>query len=268
MIYATYSEGFRPGGINRRGTLPPYQADFLDNYELGWKTDWFDHRLRWNGAVFEEKWKDFQFAVVGANGLTEIRNANQAQIKGLESNVVWSATYNLVLSAGLAIYHATLTQNYCGLLDDNEQPVTNCPVSADFPYGPLAPKGTQLPITPKVKGNVTARYNFDAWGLPAYGQVAVYGVGRRRSDLRLLENGDVPDYLPYGLGDLPGYGSVDVSAGFKKNQWSFDAYVKNAFDNRGEIGRYAECQVTFCGEQTYIIPIQPRTLGIRATYDF
>ena len=52
MVYATYSEGFRPGGINRRGTLPPYEADWLTNYELGWKTTWFDNRLRFNGAVF------------------------------------------------------------------------------------------------------------------------------------------------------------------------------------------------------------------------
>ena len=52
MVYATYSEGFRPGGINRRGTLPPYEADWLTNYELGWKSTWFDNRLRFNGAVF------------------------------------------------------------------------------------------------------------------------------------------------------------------------------------------------------------------------
>ena len=38
MFYATWSEGFRPGGVNRRGTFPPYKADFLTNYEIGWKT--------------------------------------------------------------------------------------------------------------------------------------------------------------------------------------------------------------------------------------
>ena len=253
MVYATYSEGFRPGGINRRGTLPPYKADFLDNYEVGWKTDWFDNRLRWNGAVFDEEWKDFQFAVVGANGLTEIRNANQARIRGTESSLAWSATYNLVISAGVAVYHSELTQNYCGTLDASDNPITDC---AD----PLAPKGTQLPITPKVKGNVTARYNFDMWQQQAYVQAAAFGVGRRRTDLRTVEDGI--------LGDLPGYGTVDVSTGFKHEKWSFDAYVKNTFDNRGEIARYSECQATVCGGTTYIIPVQPRTFGIRATYDF
>ena len=260
MIYATWSEGFRPGGINRRGTLPPYQADFLTNYEFGWKTEWLDHHLRWNGAVFQENWKDFQFAVVGANGLTEIRNANQARIRGFESNLSWSATYNLVLSGGIAVYHSELTQNYCGTLDANDQPITVCPPSDDFPDGPLAPKGTQLPITPKVKGDLTARYTFDFYGNEAYAQGAVFGTGRRRSDLRLLQGGI--------LGDLPGYGTVDLSAGFKKDQWSLDFYMKNAFDNRGVISNYAECRAEICGGNTYIIPVQPRTLGVRLTRDF
>ena len=67
MVYATWSKGFRPGGVNRNGggTLPPYKPDYLTNYEFGWKTSWFDNRLRWNGAVFIEKWKDFQFSFLG-----------------------------------------------------------------------------------------------------------------------------------------------------------------------------------------------------------
>ena len=260
MIYATWSQGFRPGGINRRGTLPPYQADFLDNYEFGWKTEWLDHHLRWNGAVFQENWKDFQFAVVGANGLTEIRNANQARIRGFESNLSWSATYNLVLTGGIAVYHSELTQNYCGTLDANENPITDCPISADYPTGPLAPKGTQLPITPKVKGDFTARYTFDFYGNEAYAQAAAFFTGRRRADLRVVENSI--------LGDLPGYGTLDLTVGMKKDQWSFDVYMKNAFDRRGEIANYSECQPTFCGAQTYIIPTLPRTIGMRVTRDF
>jgi len=253
MIYGTWSEGFRPGGINRRGTLPPYQPDFLTNWEFGWKTEWLDHHLRWNGAVFQENWKDFQFAVVGANGLTEIRNANQARIRGFESNWIWAATYNLSLSAGFSYYNAELTENYCGTLDDNDKPITDC-------AEPLAPKGSQLPITPKVKGDVTARYSFDLVGNEAYVQAAAFFTGRRRSDLRTLEGGI--------LGDLPGYGTVDLSTGMKKDKWSFDFYMKNVFDNRGTIANYAECQATVCGAQTYLIPTQPRTIGMRVTRDF
>ena len=66
MVYATWSEGYRPGGINRRGTLPPYVSDFLTNYELGWKTTWVDNRLPFNGAVFQQDWDDFQFSHTSA----------------------------------------------------------------------------------------------------------------------------------------------------------------------------------------------------------
>src|SRR3546814_14873158 len=53
LVYATVSRGFRPGGINRRGTLPPYEADFIDNYELGFKTSWLDNRVRVNAAAYQ-----------------------------------------------------------------------------------------------------------------------------------------------------------------------------------------------------------------------
>ena len=42
MIYGTWSEGYRPGGINRKPSAGEYTSDFLTNYELGWKTTWAD----------------------------------------------------------------------------------------------------------------------------------------------------------------------------------------------------------------------------------
>lgn len=253
MIYATWSEGFRPGGINRKGTLPPYKADYLTNYEFGWKTTWLDHRLLFNGAVFQEDWKDFQFSILGQNGLTEIKNANQARIRGIEANVGWAATYNLTLSTGIAVYDTELTENYCGFTDDAGNPVTEC---AD----PQAPKGTELPLTAKTKGNITARYNFDFHGMESYLQAATFFEGRRTSDLRLVEREIT--------GDMPGYGTVDFALGFKKDLWSFDVFLKNAFDNRGQLARYSECATAVCGAQTYVVPVQPRLLALRVTRDF
>src|SRR4029078_9022201 len=99
MLYVTWREGSRPGGINRRGTIPPYKADFLTNTELGFKTTWANNRLRINGALFQEDWDDFQYSFLGQNGLTEIRNAGQARIKGFETDVVWMPVDGLTLSA-------------------------------------------------------------------------------------------------------------------------------------------------------------------------
>ncbi|HEX7748974.1 MAG TPA: TonB-dependent receptor plug domain-containing protein, partial [Bordetella sp.] len=114
LVYLTRSEGYRPGGLNRRGSLPPYKSDYLTNYEFGWKTTWLGNRLSFNGSVFQQDWKDFQFSILGANGLTEIKNANQARIRGLETELNWAATYNLQLSAGAAFYDAKLAATYCG----------------------------------------------------------------------------------------------------------------------------------------------------------
>ena len=255
MAYVTWSEGYRPGGINRRGTLPPYITEFLTNYEIGWKTAWLDNRMTFNGAVFNQIWDDFQFPVLGQNGLTEIRNANQARIRGLEMDVNWAATYNLKLSAGLGLYKAELTANYCGEVDGNGKPITSCD-----PADLQAPRGTRLPITPDYKGNLTARYTFDVRGYEAYWQGSVVSEGRRTSDLRTVEREIV--------GDLPAYTTTDFGLGIRKNGWSVDFYVKNLFDDNAQYNRYTQCAEAVCGGDVYSVSAQPRTFGIKFSQDF
>ncbi len=63
MVYFTYSTGFRPGGNNRRPGINPYEADTIDNFEVGWKTSWFDRMLRFNGSVYYEKWNKLQYTL-------------------------------------------------------------------------------------------------------------------------------------------------------------------------------------------------------------
>lgn len=278
MVYATWSEGYRPGGLNRRGTLPPYLSDYLTNYELGWKTSWADNRVTFNGSVFHQEWKDFQFSILGANGLTEIKNANQASIDGVEMDLNWAATYNLHLSAGASFYDAKLTANYCGAVrPSNNQPITDCAPGSivegiEFPNGPEAPDGTQLPVTPKFKGNLIARYVFDIGGFQAYVQGAGVHVGDRKSDLRIAER-EI-------LGDLPSYSTVDFSAGIAKDSWALDVFVSNAFDERATISRFTQCAEAVCGNvdhapvpgyengQVYTITNQPRTFGVRFSQKF
>ncbi|MGH9207825.1 MAG: TonB-dependent receptor domain-containing protein, partial [Acidimicrobiales bacterium] len=146
MVYATYSKGFRPGGVNRvTGNFPPYAADYLTNYEVGWKTQWFDHRLRWNGALFWEDWKNFQFSFLVPPSITAIANGGSARIKGIENELDWVATDHLLLTSNLTLLDPVLTENYCGIAG-----VTNCPnLVTTGPFlpggqivGPLAPAGT------------------------------------------------------------------------------------------------------------------------------
>ena len=95
MLYATWSEGYRPGGINRNPFVGDYVSDFLTNYELGWKTRFADDRFQFNGAVFLEEWDDIQVSFQGANGITQVDNGPQAEVQGIEAQIDWLATDNL-----------------------------------------------------------------------------------------------------------------------------------------------------------------------------
>ncbi|WCL52964.1 TonB-dependent receptor [Gimibacter soli] len=262
MVYGTISRGFRPGGHNRRGTLPPYIPDFLTNYELGWKTTLFDGRVRFNGAIYQQDWTDVQYSLLGANGLTEITNAAQARIKGFEMDATVAVTDGLTVTGSIAHNNARLTENFCGFTDDNGNPVTEC-------ASPEAPIGTVLPVTPKFKAAMTARYEWTFGDYNAYGQMVMSHQDRRNSDLRLLERSI--------LGRLPASTEADFSFGVGKDGWTIEAYIHNAFDERTENGRYAACGETICGSGfpdvgaqgiIYNVPTQPRTFGIKFGQEF
>ncbi|MDE2304365.1 MAG: TonB-dependent receptor [Gammaproteobacteria bacterium] len=255
MVYATFSKGFRPGGVNRNGggSLPPYKPDYLTNYEVGWKTQWDDNRLRWNGAIFWDKWKDFQFSYLGPNALTIIANAGQAQIKGIETDAEFRATEQLTLSGGFSYLDAKLTQEYCS----KAKPTTLCDVSNEQ----YAPSGEQLPVTPKFKGNLTARYTFPIGSLDAHLQGSAVYVGPRWADLRLLARNL--------LGQEPSYTLADFAFGVAKDSWHAELYVNNAFDKRAVLDRYSECDVATCGSVAiYNVPNQPRTVGVKFGQSF
>jgi iron complex outermembrane receptor protein len=253
MIYATYSKGFRPGGVNRNGggSIPPYQPDYLKNYEIGWKTSWFDNRLRFNGAVFREDWSNFQFSYLGPNSLTIITNAGQARIDGLETDLEFAATQNLTLTSGFSWLNARLTQTFCG-----DPSICGAPGFDPSTYEQYAPAGTRLPVTPRFKGNVTARYTFPVGSYKGDIQGSAVYVGERTSDLRPL--------AANALGDEPSYTVFDFSAGIQMNNFHYSVYLNNAFDKRAVLDRYAECDVLLCGAiAKYDVPNQPRTVGVK-----
>ncbi len=62
MIYVTWSEGFRAGGVNRARVegIPKYDPDFVTSYEFGWKMTLADGAVRFNGAAYIVDWDNFQ----------------------------------------------------------------------------------------------------------------------------------------------------------------------------------------------------------------
>ena len=249
MMYATYSEGFRPGGINRRGDLLPYTSDFLKNYEVGWKSSWLDNRLRVNGALFWEDWNDFQFSFTGPNGLTVIANAGSARIKGMELDASWAATDKFRVSAGFMLVDPQLSQDYCDDLG-----VTSCPGEE------LAPKGARLPTSAKLKANLSGRYESTYGSYDTYAQASLVHQGSVWADLKTADR-DV-------IGQQPGYTLVDASTGFGKNGWNFELSVRNLFDKRAEITRGAQCATGTCDTLHYVYINTPRTIALKFSQKF
>jgi outer membrane receptor protein involved in Fe transport len=246
MVYSTWSTGFRPGGVNRVTTRPPYNPDYLTNIEAGWKTTWFEHRLRFNGAVFLERWKDAQFAISGLNGITEITNASRSEIRGVEAEVHWKASAGLTLSASATFLDAKLTDYACNY-------ATTSPTCSDEGNSPLAPSGTRLPVSSKFKGNVIGRYEWTAGEYDAHVQLA--GVFQSNA-IAVLTVTDAQK-----TGTQPGYASFDLSGGAKHGAWSYEVFVENLTDKRGEVTRYNSCAPSVC-TLVNVIPIRPRMVGV------
>ncbi len=262
MLYFTRSEGFRPGGVNRRGTFPPYKSDFLTNYEIGWKTSWLNDKLRFNGAVYHEDWDNFQFSFLGENGLTNLTNApGGATLEGIEMDLQWAVTESFSLYGGIALQHSELSDDFCLLLDPdgNPLPEAQC-LDGDGNPTPFTQEGTRLPSTPEFKGSLTGRYEFDLAGTQAHVQGSLVHEGLKRTALLEAEN-DI-------LRDSDAYSLVDLSFGVEKDRWSAEMFVKNVFDENAALYSYAECTVDVCGGIVYSVMTRPRTIGLKFSQKF
>jgi outer membrane receptor protein involved in Fe transport len=266
MVYATYSTGFRPGGINRRGSIPPYQSDTLDNYEVGWKTTWLNNDLRWNGALFHEVWNQFQYAVLGLNSFTEIHNAGKAVINGIESDIDWLVDDHLSISGSGTVLDANLTTILCGVVDPvTHQNVTQCPGPLD-PNPPWAPANTQMPVTPKYKGNITARYQWNIADFLTHAQVSLVSQSSVWPDLRVEAVNPVTGVVQpirSVVGKQAGFTTIDISVGVERDNWHAELFVQNLFDAPGDLFNFVNCATQVCDNQPYETPITPRLIGIK-----
>ncbi|HEY2069974.1 MAG TPA: TonB-dependent receptor [Rhizomicrobium sp.] len=255
LVYATYSTGFRPGGANRvtdpstGHPFPAYSPDSLDNYEIGWKTSWNDNTIRFNGAFYWENWNNFQFPFLGPNSVTIVENGGQARVKGFEYELSWLPIDGFTLSSSGAYNDGSLTQPFCR---DTTIVCTNAVANA--------PAGTQLPITPLWKINAIARYDWTIGNFNAHVQGSLVHQSGTWSDLRLFERSLLGKNKPFT--------TFDFTTGLERDDWSIEFFIQNLTDERGELGRYAECTPGTCGSEPYILPTQPRTIGLTFSKKF
>lgn len=273
MVYANYSTGFRPGGFNRPlrirnvgvATVPPFKSETLTNYEMGVKTLWGDI-FRFNASVYYEEWDNIQYSVVvsGAQGAGITGNAGKARVYGVEYDADLKLDKVTISTSG-AYNDAALNGNFCNFAFN---PTTKsigqlsaCTLGAIVPgSSPPTPQvaaadGTRLPRQPKFKGTTSVRYDTEVGAYTAYVQgAALYQTGATQ-DLNVFDNAL--------LGNTSGFVSFDFSGGVKKDNWTLDLFIQNAFDKRGLLTRNTFCSITFCSGSSRAFPIKPQFFGVR-----
>ena len=257
LFYATFSEGYRPGGFNRRGgaTRDPtffipftYQSDSVKNYEFGWKMQFANNTVRWNGSAFLIDWTGIPVSIYSPriSNSTFVLNGPDARIKGITTDLVWRATPDFTITGNLAYNDSKLT-------DYASTPVGFQPRPGD---GPLAltfvPLGSPLALAPRWQGGARFRYEHENTAATTFfAQLGGQFVGTSFTSTIKPQNFK-----------LPAYAQFDASAGFKREGWTAELFVANLTDKRA---------VTYISQGDNInltSTIRPRTIGLRLNYNY
>lgn len=236
MLYARVASGFRAGGPNTNATLntvPTYEPDTTDNYEIGAKGSWFDGRMSFDASVFHIDWQDMQLQVFNpALGRSVYSNASRARSDGVELSVEVKPTDALTVSSWVSWNDAVLSEA--------------------LPPGPAYGRsGDRLPITPRFSANLSLRQDF-ALPMSMTGFVAASAsyVGDRQ--------GVFTATAAQVRQEFDAYVRADLQAGVTLNAWSVNLFVNNFTDERGVLlGDPAIAAASYY--------IQPRSYGVAVT---
>ena len=249
MVYGTYSEGFRAGGVNRARVegIPKYEPDWVYNYEVGWKATLLDGKMRFNGAVYMLDWEDVQLGFLDftVSNLTIIRNVGEARTIGTEFDLTYAATDDLTLSFAGSYNNAELQEPFYRNSDEQEAGT------------PRAPAGTPMPYVPEFQATAIGRYHFDMGSLPGYFQLAASYTGARWNDL---------DTTNERRTEMDAYTLVNMSFGVDKESWSAEFFASNLTDERAQIDVLDPGYPSSLDTRTYTN--RPRTFGIRFAQRF
>lgn len=165
-LYGKVSTGYRAGGYNVRATnieafRNPYDEEDLTSWELGWKTQWLDETLRFNGALFYMDYEDQQVAQfeAGSGGASNnIVNAGESTVTGLELELAWLPTPGLSITASYG-YQET---DFDTFVTAAQNPVTGLPTGQNVDVADIAKSSS-----PRNSGALMIGYEFPAtrWGV-------------------------------------------------------------------------------------------------------
>lgn len=241
MGYIRVASGYQPGGPNTAlpGVPSAVNASTLTNYEVGLKSELWDHRAVLNVSAFDLEWKKIQVLGALPNGIAYNFNGGTARSRGFEAEGMVRPLKGLQLAATATYTDAIFTQ-----VIPSETVIS----------------GTPLPFTPKWSGSLRADYNqplTDEWSAHVGGGLRLVGA-RYNSGISLVTGLTVAD-----LFRVKSYSALDFNTGIANSRYTVGLYVKNATDKRA----YLTIQNTSTGETEGTV-LQPRTIGLSADVKF
>ena len=282
-LYGTVSKGYKAGGTSLgfnadpvNVPLPaiievPFQEETVWSYEVGFKSEWMDNRLRINASAFFLDWSDlqlesFRFLVPGnlQSKFALTANMDEAEAKGFEVEFVAAVSERFTFSGGLGYLDSEITKS--GPQELSGGFIVNL-------------DGLDVPKSPKLTVNLVGEYrwpigNGDAWARVEYvhrdsqksnPEAIVWQQIRglvlpnsSPADPALLT--PTPDGFPFVA---PEYDLINLRAGYEWDKFSVDVYIDNAFDEK----YYTSTGETFGISGIRIRP-HPRTFGGSIGYRF
>ena len=247
LFYLTYSEGFRPGLLNRpggavapgnSGFVVPFEVetDEVKNYEFGWKTELIDGQLRLNGSAFFVDISNLQTQIFDPSitNLFFSANAANAEIRGVEADFT-IAPYSLPgfsIAGAFSILDTEITEILI--------PTTDVLVGSDLAYAP------------SFQGNIRARYEWDLSDtLEAYVQPQMTYSGSKFTDVVEINKIELDSYTVF-----------DLSVGVKADQWRIEVFGENLSDERAQISG------NFGNDRPRLVVNRPLTVGVRVGFDY
>lgn len=294
MLFASYSEGFRPPVTNRVGgglaknqegafdgfRIPVYSTtDSLDNIEIGFKSTLFDQSLRVNATAYYSKISDLQtsrFDPTNISFLVFTDNVGDAEIKGIDGDFTWAATDNLIISGAFSYIDSELTSINSELEGIAPSVGSQLPYSAEFSGNLQAQYFYSLSkdLTGYVNGSISytgdrlASMTMDAYVLEDTTNL-VYGTG---TGLSIEKEADVYSGVNYkdsngetfagGRYVQDSYILANLSFGVTNDTWEAEIFIDN-LTNKSAVLYIDSQQFT-----PKIVTNRPRTIGFRFSYDF
>jgi outer membrane receptor protein involved in Fe transport len=287
MLYYTFSQGFRPGGFNQNGgadhalgtdgkfqyVIPSsYTSDKLTNNEIGWKTEFFDRRVQWNGAVYREDWKNVQIEFFDPGVVGNIfydTNGQNFVVKGVETSVIARIITGLTAQAAGSWNQSqqtnspALIDNFPGSANFGKPITTVCNPTCGPITNPFGPIGAPSADSPPLQFSARLRYDWTVNGYSPYVQ-----VGATHTAHSFTQAGANPTL---GAGAIttarlrfenPAYTTYDASIGVSKDAWWANFYGQNLSNSNAS---------TFISADQFIVaetPLRPRVLGVAVGYSF